>query len=210
MVLAEVWRGQVWSAVPRMVVERSEDLWVTFAPTGVVGAYASSRGVPGREGLSRAERKLAAMESLVYNVVEAPTDLATLTFHTRGAWSSVNLGWKDGEFVGWYVNFEQPYEETQYGLETMDLVLDLLIDPDGNPQVKDEDDYAAAVERGILDGTPDLEQEKARVLRELSAGRGPFDPAWITWRPDPAWPIPILPKEFRAGGSAWSVNRRTA
>ena len=166
--------------------------------------------MPGREGLSRAQRKLAAMESLVYNVVETATDLAALTFHTRGAWSSVNLGWKGGEFVGWYVNFEQPYEETQYGLETMDLVLDLLIDPDGNPQVKDKDDYAAAVERGILDEHPDLEQEQARVLRELSARRGPFDPAWIAWHPDPAWPIPVLPAEFRAGGSAWAINRRTA
>jgi hypothetical protein len=91
----------------------------------------------------------------------------------------------------------------------MDLVLDLLIDQEGNPQVKDEDDYAEAIERGILGGHPDLEQEQVRVLRELSARRGPFDPAWITWRPDPSWPIPVLPPELRAGGDAWAISPRT-
>ncbi|WP_133980332.1 hypothetical protein [Kribbella voronezhensis] len=91
--VVEVWRGRLWSAVPQVVVEKSANRWVTYAPAGALGVFASSRGVAGREGLSRAERKLAAMETLVYKAVEAPTDLATLTFRTRGAWSSINLGW---------------------------------------------------------------------------------------------------------------------
>ncbi|WP_198676397.1 DUF402 domain-containing protein [Kribbella monticola] len=179
---------------------------MTYAPAGTLGVYASSRGVAGREGLSRAERKLAAMETLVYNAVEAPADLATLTFRTRGAWSSINLGWSGPDFAGWYVNFELPYDETQYGLRTMDLVLDLLVDPAGNPQLKDQDDYAQAVARGILDVPVDLEEEAARVLRELGRRRGPFDPSWIDWRPDPSWSTPVLPPELRLGGAAWSVG----
>jgi hypothetical protein len=191
------------------VVEKSSDRWITFAPAGAVAAYATSRGVPGRDELSRSDRKLLAMETLVYNVIEAPLDLATLTFHTRGSFSSVNLGWSGPDFVGWYVNFELPYDETQYGLQTMDLILDLLIDPTGTPQLKDQADYAEALQRGILDVPVELEEEKARVQRQFELGRGAFDPAWITWRPDPAWPIPVLPPELRAGGSAWAVNRRT-
>jgi hypothetical protein len=145
------------------------------------------------------------METLVYNVIETPMDLATLTFHTRDTYSSINLGWSGADFVGWYVNFELPYELTQYGLQTMDLVLDLLIDPSGTPQPKDEANYVEAVKRGIIE--TDLEEEKARVLRKLDRGEGPFDPTWIAWRPDPTWPTPVLPPELRPGGAEWSVTR---
>ncbi|WP_185448684.1 DUF402 domain-containing protein [Kribbella qitaiheensis] len=148
------------------------------------------------------------METLVYNVIEAPLDLATLTFYTRGSSTSINVGWSqpDWNFLGWYVNFETPYVETPYGLQTMDLILDLLIDPTGSPKLKDQDDYDEAIHRGILDVRVDVDQEAARVLRQLELAEGPFNPRWITWRPDGSWPIPTLPSDLRKEGAAWSVE----
>jgi hypothetical protein len=206
--VTEIWRGRLWSAVPQLVVERSNDHWITFTPAGAVAAYATSRGIAGRDELSRSERKLLAMETLVYNVIEAPRDLATLTFYTRGSYASINLGWSglDWDFVGWYVNFETPYIETPHGLRTMDLILDLLIDPAGRPQLKDQEDYVDAIARGILNVPVDLTQEAAHVLRRLDLAQGPFDPTWLTWRPNPAWPTPALPPTLRPGGAAWTAH----
>lgn len=202
--VTETWRGRLWSAVPHVLVERTDDSVITFIPTGTVGAYATSRGLPGTENLSRSERKLKALETLDYQVVEAPHPISTLNFFTRSAWSRVTLGWDETGFLGWYVNFEVPYSATSRGLDTMDLVLDLTIDPTGTPEWKDRADYDEALRRALIapETAAALTTETTRVLTQQAAAQGPFDPSWGDYTPTPG-PLPTLPPEYRTPGTAW-------
>jgi protein associated with RNAse G/E len=210
LVVTERWRGHLWSAVPHTFVASDDGALVTFLPAGALSAYASSRGVPGREHLPRGERKLLAMQTCVYTVVEVPhhfTPLATLHFFRPGSWARVNAGWTSdlSTFLGWYVNFEVPYQVVDDGLETMDLVLDMIVKPDLTWWWKDRDEFDDAVLRGVLD--PDLagtlETEASRITDLIARRDGPFRPTWSRWRPDRCWSAPSLPAHLRAGGVAW-------
>lgn len=206
LVVHEWWRGRLWSAVPHLLVT-VDDGYLTYVPAGTAGTYASSIGVPGRSRLPRAERKLLALETCVYRVVERRAAYSTLNFFTPGSHARISLSWTpEGRFAGWYVNFEVPVTWALGGLRTLDLVADLLIRPDGGWEWKDRDDFDDAVRRGLLDGRllETFEAEAERILGDAAAGAGPFSTAWRTWRPDPAWARPKLPARFQVGGAAWS------
>lgn len=205
IVVQEWWQGHLWSAIPHIVVAAS-DYYLTYVPAGTSGTFASSVGVPGRDHLPRAERKLVALETCVYNVVERATPLSMLHFFTPGSYARVNLGWTtDNTFLGWYVNFELPPVTVNDGICTMDLVLDILVHPDRRWEWKDRADFGTAVERGLLDQDllPGLELEADRIVTQAASGDGPFDDAWRTWRPEPSWGRPELPADFRVGGRNW-------
>ncbi len=213
LVVTEVWHGHLWSAIPHTLVSADETGHVTYLAPDAVGAYATSRGVPGRAHLSRGERKLAALQTLVYRVVEAPhhfAPLASLHFFRPGSWARVNLGWSAdrSQFLGWYVNFEVPYQLVDHGLQTMDLVLDMLVTPDRTWRWKDRDEFDDALARGILsaDIAATLEAEAAQVIDQVERRQGPFADAWPGWRPDPRWSTPLLAPQLRADGTAWLVN----
>ncbi len=110
MLVSEIWRGHLWSALPHWVVRAPDDELITWVGAGTPGTFATSRGIRGREHLSRAERKLAALRSCLYNVVEVPSSVSALNFFVEGSWARTSLGWDaEGTFLGWYVNFELPY-----------------------------------------------------------------------------------------------------
>lgn len=204
VVVRELWRNRLWSAVPHIWVGRD----ITYVPQGTVGAYASNRDLAYTAGMTREERKLAAMRTCEYHVVERSTDLSTLYFFSPGSWARVNLGWSTGgAFLGWYVNFESPAEYWSGGLQSKDLVLDLQIAPDGRWCWKDRDSFDTAVSDGLLPGDlpPKLEAETVNVLKMLDRRTGPFDPQWPEWTPDPGWQTPTLPADMRIGGAAWNT-----
>lgn len=112
---------------------------------------------------------------------------------------SISLRWSEaGEFLGWYVNFEEPAVRTLIGLDTTDLALDLVVDADGHRRWKDEAEYDEGVRRGLIAPTAaaQVEQARAAVLERLEAGHPPFDSTWKGWQPDPAWPVPELPRDW--------------
>ncbi|MET9020482.1 DUF402 domain-containing protein [Actinopolymorpha sp. NPDC004070] len=208
LVVQERWHDHLWSAVPHVLVEDG-DWCVTHVPVGTTAGYASSVGVPGRDHLSRSERKLVAMQTLVYEVVERTIDLRTLHFFAPGSWARVILGWTPaGEFLGWYVNLELPPVRMPDGIQTMDLVLDVQVLPDRSWTWKDREDFEEAVRRGVLDGglLATLEDHAHRVLAQATGRTGPFEARWLDWRPDPTWPRPVLPSAYRPGGSGWSAR----
>jgi hypothetical protein len=138
--------------------------------------------------------------------LEAPDKLF---FYRIGRWARINLGWdrSTSEFLGWYVNFEHPAEATPSGLVTMDLVLDLWVNPDRSWEWKDRGDYQDLLKDGTLDpGVDDqLRTEAARVLTEISERIGPFADRWLAFEPDRGWQIPTLPEPFSWGGNAWAL-----
>jgi predicted RNA-binding protein associated with RNAse of E/G family len=122
--------------------------------------------------------------------------LRILRLSIPGAFYSVLLFWNpDDSFRAWYINLEEPLHRTLQGFEYVDLFLDILAEPDlSSWKWLDEDELAAAVERGILSKeTSDmLYSEGRKAVEWLISGNSPFN-GWETWCPDPAWLIPVLP-----------------
>jgi hypothetical protein len=92
-------------------------------------------------------------------------------------------------------------------LVTKDLVLDLWINPDHTWHWKDQADYETAISQHLVDASTrlHLEREAEQVLDELGRGDVPFSEEFSHFRPDRAWPAPVLPASQAWGGTAWSL-----
>lgn len=111
-------------------------------------------------------------------------------------WSSVWWFYDaGGVFTGWYVNLEIPVGRTPAGLDRIDGVLDVAIDPGGRWEWKDEDEAEAAIEAGRLTRAQlgKLRTEGERVIALAERGAYPFDGTYTEFRPDPGWAAPVLP-----------------
>ena len=160
-----------------------------------------------------------ATESLVACAASRDKELraAALEDLARGGWGMAEWAWRwnsvvsevvsdrwfsvarmynqDGALDCWYVNFERPPAWHAAGWDTLDLTVDLVVEPDGAWRWKDEDEYAHARRLGVVS---DAEHAAVRAAREqavaaVQAREGLFgeDPA-KRWRPDPAWRRPSL------------------
>lgn len=144
----------------------------------------------------RGERlaECAALGEWVFR--DAEWDVDTLQLTRAGDWHSVWVSWlPGGKHFGWYVNLQQPFRRTGLGLQTMDLVLDVIIDPDGSWRWKDEDELETFVRQGVFDASiaERVRSEALEVVGRAEQGEPPFGEPWPKWRPDPGWSLPSLP-----------------
>lgn len=115
---------------------------------------------------------------------------------TGQAWSAWAFFAEDGgDFVGWYVNLEEPHVRDARTVYTSDHVLDLWLGPDGTMIRKDEDELELAIEQGVFDSAKAarIEATCAEIESMVANWRSPFCDGWERFRPNPAWPIPTLP-----------------
>jgi Protein of unknown function (DUF402) len=97
---------------------------------------------------------------------------------------------------GWYVDFIRPWRRTLLGIDTFDLLLDLVVKADlSGYRWKDEDEYSQGRRLGLIDDVLHQHVDTAReqVISLIKASQGPFAEDWSSWRRDPAWPAPRLP-----------------
>jgi Protein of unknown function (DUF402) len=123
-------------------------------------------------------------------------DVTMLGFQLPDVWFGVGLFFGPGdEFAFWYVNFEQPYRRTPIGFDTCDHMIDLVFNSDGTHRWKDEDEYAQGRQLGLISDTQHagIERAKDQAFAMFEQRTGPFDERWLSWRRDPAWPLPVLP-----------------
>lgn len=118
------------------------------------------------------------------------------------AWQCVDVEFDAaGNFIGWYVNFQEPVRRTALGFDTVDLVLDLVVAADSTWSLKDEDDFERAASVGQLQQRT-AEQVRAAAERMISVVEGsgpPFsEKYWLSWRPPPHWTVPALPANWAA------------
>lgn len=66
-----------------------------------------------------------------------------------------------------WLNLQMPYERTGIGIESMDLMFDVVAEPDLAARVRAEADA---------------------VIDRLDQRAAPFDEPWPDWRPDPPGP----------------------
>jgi protein associated with RNAse G/E len=128
--------------------------------------------------------------------VDALWDVSTLLLVREGDWHAVWVSRLDGgRHWGWYVNLQTPFRRTARGFETMDLMLDVVVEVDGSWGWKDEDELEMFVALDVFDrALADLVREEGlRVARRAERNEPPFSEPWPEWRPDPSWRIPELP-----------------
>jgi hypothetical protein len=116
---------------------------------------------------------------------------------------SIWLFWEGEQFAGWYVNLEAPWRPFRLGFDTEDHALDVWIESDGSWEWKDEHELAVAVEMGFFgaERAAAIRAEGERVLAEW-----PLPTGWEEWRPDPAWPVPTLPRGWGPNGRSLRLS----
>lgn len=193
-------RGEVWTAAPlRVVHDRpGRELLLTHWP-----------GIEGRAPTAWIEWLTSGDESVrkraVPLLVNGGWRLGRWVWRTNAvlSWFGVDedfsvhrfLRLEDGE-ASWYVNFERPFRRTRIGIDTFDLLLDLVVAPDLSSWTwKDEDEYAQGRRLGLIGDAEHrrVEQARLRAVALIESAGGPFAQDWSRWRVDPDWPLPTLP-----------------
>ena len=102
------------------------------------------------------------------------------------------------EFLCYYVNFQLPFKRSLYRVDTLDLDLDIVINPDLGFEWKDEADYQKAIDHGIIfpEWIQGIEAAKPEIFEKLERRQYPFDGAWLNWMPDSNWSPPKLPANW--------------
>lgn len=123
-------------------------------------------------------------------------DVSSLWILTPDRWHSTWVSWRaDDSHLGWYINLQRPMRRTVVGFEAMDLMLDVVAEPDRSWRWKDREEFDEIVRRGIFDRVlaDRVMSEALAVIDDLEGRRPPFDSDWPSWRPDAAWGVPSLP-----------------
>jgi predicted RNA-binding protein associated with RNAse of E/G family len=184
--LRQTWDGRIWAARPATVVKDAPDQTMLFVPVGSVWM------APFRDG-----RRLKIPQSGFELVAQRYEDLHVLSFSWPDTWYAVLLFLApEGSPHSWYVNLEEPLRRTGLGFDTLDHEIDVIVELDGSWRWKDEDDLAEAIRRGVIPAQdePRMRADGERAVRRVLDREPPFDRDWTTWRPDPSWPVPILPE----------------
>ncbi|HEX9351927.1 MAG TPA: DUF402 domain-containing protein [Gaiellaceae bacterium] len=181
-----VWPWKVFSAKGTTVIEHSQERVALWTAPGT-----PVKGPPGlRVPISRiAGGDWAHTDALWFG--------GRVMVAEFGASHSVYIQWAEtGDFVGWYVNLEDPWRESPYGFDTTDHLLDIRVEPDRTWHWKDDDHLAEAVEVGLFSSEQamDIRAEGERVIERIEAWTKPFDEGWEHWRPDLGWPLPPIPE----------------
>jgi hypothetical protein len=124
----------------------------------------------------------------------------TLFLSHPGDAHSINLIWnEDWSLLAWYVNLEAPFVRTANTFDTHDHQLDIVIAPDlSSWRWKDENHLALAVRLGVVspEESESIRAEGAAVIARLDNREPPFCDDWPSWRPDPGWTPPSLPRPW--------------
>lgn len=188
IVLREILDGRIWTARPATVAVARDDL------TAVYLAPDTEFRVP--QVTQRADF-LRRMRDGWDLGPYAWTRARMLHLLYPDVGHAIHLWWlpPDWEFGGWYINLQEPIRQTSLGFDSMDHLLDVVIDPDLSWHWKDEEELEDAVLLGIIDPAQAaaIRAEGERVIQRLEERLPPFCDGWERWQPDPAWPVPALP-----------------
>jgi len=178
VVRREVWRGRPWLANPLYVVSDDADLLVLYQPEGSPWGFGAGDDWPTPSGRHPYEGRTGW-------VGEGPLGL-----HQAGEPFAVWAYWSgpDRSFLGWYVNIQVPFRRTAIGIDSLDLELDLLVTPELEVLVKDEEhvDRSAELGRFSTDDAAAIHAVGARLKAEIERDGPWWDLAWSTWTPPEA------------------------
>jgi predicted RNA-binding protein associated with RNAse of E/G family len=185
-VLREVCDGRVWTLTPVRVVQDRPDLLALYTSAGTM----RKRPV-GKDG------QFLRLPDQAWSLVDEACKMDSLRLVTPGACYSVLLLWTEGqqEFLGWYINLEDPLCRTSVGFDFLDQVLDIVSRDRREWQWKDEDEFLEARARGLIaaEKAQMLRHEGERAMKLVGSGLFPFQGEWVDWRPHSSWRAPQIP-----------------
>lgn len=188
ILLREVHRGRIWMARPATVAAVRDDLTAVYLAPGTTWKVPAATT---RADILRRLLEGWVLTELVWARARVLYLLMPDVSH------AIHLWWTppDWRFGGWYVNLQDPIRPTPLGFDYMDHMLDIVIEPDLSWRWKDEDEFAEALEIGLMSRrqADAIRAEGERVVERLEARRSPFCDGWEAWQPDPSWPVPELP-----------------
>ena len=195
-----VWRGtyrnRVWHAQPVIVVKDTpEEMCVTLLPG--TECVAPEGYLDGKDSTKRRwsfKEKDWKLENYAWRTNRLLILLEPDTYY------STMFFWRadSNDFLLYYINFQLPFQRSHCGIDTLDLDLDLIINPDFSFQWKDEDDYQKAIDHEVImpEWTQAIEIAKKEIFNKLEKRQYPYDGSWLNWMPDPNWLPPKLPKNW--------------
>ncbi|MEP6757580.1 MAG: DUF402 domain-containing protein [Actinomycetota bacterium] len=188
--IREIWNGRVWYARPATVVRDEPNLTMLLVPPHVrakepVDATGEPLRIPTTDwGFRDTDRG----------------DTWNLSFAFPDTPYSVIIGFEaSGTLREYYINLQTPLVRSPAGFDTVEHLLDVTIPPDRSTWAwKDEDELAEAVELGLFteEDTAWFRYWGERAVEHVLLREPPFDEDWMDWRPDPAWPEPVLPTNW--------------
>lgn len=188
IVLRGMWREKIWWAIPVTVVRDDPDMIALYWRAGTPNKIPDRRVTP---------QDLLSVQSLpLIDSQWVNTDVLMLV--QPAASHAVYAMWEAGQtrFLCWYVNLQAPMIRTPIGFDTMDYILDIVIQPDCSAwRWKDEDEFREAESIGVY--SPEQAQairaEGEAVIQQMQAGLSPFCEGWEHWSPLMNYSIPQFP-----------------
>jgi hypothetical protein len=151
VVLQEVWRGRLWCARPfSFVVHHEAEVSALWIPAGTIFKGPSNPCDRALKPTPR-ERMLDNLRYADWGHRDVVAQMSSLWVVPHDAWYSAQRAWlTDGTRSGWYVNFQEPLRQVLNTLRSMDLALDLVVDPDGTQHVKDRTEFDVLCAEGLI------------------------------------------------------------
>jgi predicted RNA-binding protein associated with RNAse of E/G family len=201
VVLREIWQGQLWAARPMTVVADEQEALALWCPKGTIRKVpAASPSRAGGEPPNRGERHADYLASGDWVFADSEWDVSTLWLLREGDWHSVWLSFlEDSCHWGWYINFQEPFRRTRQGIQTMDLALDIIAEPDRSSwRWKDRDEFELFEARELIapDVADRVRQEAKLLVERIERDEWPFNSDWPAWRPNGSWRVPTLPETW--------------
>ncbi|HSL43757.1 MAG TPA: DUF402 domain-containing protein [Anaerolineales bacterium] len=195
-----VWRGiyrdRVWNAMPTFVVKDSlQEVVLALIP----GAFCTVEEtyIQGKKHSKH-----------FWDFKDTSWTLGNFIWHTNRLlfivepekYYSIILFWnhETNEFIGHYVNFQLPFRRSSGSLDTLDLELDIDINPDFSYRWKDVPEYEEGIASGVIlpEWVQAIDDAKPEILERLQKRQYPFNGSWLDWTPNPSWSPPTLPENW--------------
>jgi hypothetical protein len=185
----EVWRGQVWTAMPVTVVQDTPDLIVLYLCAGT------------RWKLPEGEDFLGLLQVGDWQLRDIVTAGSCLYLIPPGEAYAVRTmgGLGRQEIAGWYVNLQEPVRRTALGFDFMDHALDVVVAPDLSEwRWHDEDELREAQEMGLFSVrlVRQIRATGERIVEQIKTKSFSVINGWDKWLPPPEWPIPDLSADW--------------
>ena len=178
-------QDEVFFAFPSVVVEDKPGRLITYMPMGTI----VQRG--------RVDFKTGAIERPKPGPWHS-TSVVRFYEPDTGFIVAAAYAGSTGDFLCWYIDLADPIRRAGGGIVTWDQSLDIVAAPDFSWQMKDEDHFALIQEWGWI--TPEraasIRRDAQTVIHRIEARASPFNEPWPQWRPDPSWPVPVLPDDW--------------
>lgn len=194
----EVWKDRLWAARPLTVVADTPERTLLWIPQGTIRKIPITPPTRSDPPDIHA-RTIANLDRGDWVMGEHAWDVSSLWILEPNDWYSIWVSWlADGSHLGWYINMQRPMRRNTVGFEAMDLMLDIVAEPDLSWRWKDLDEFNEITDRGIFD--PDLAErvrtEAHAAINDIEHAAPPFCDPWPDWKPDPTWKLPELPADW--------------